>query len=549
MTERQKKLLSIVLLFNIIILLLILVSLHTRIGVNGRAYLSSLKYDNLVQLSDNKIVDYQLSLYVATEGVKEPIKYLMLNTEDGINEELILNQVIEQTKGSSQQDFKMITINNLDDIAHLREYQDYLIENNYTSTQIIVVDNIQDEDLTILLNTINVLYYDSAISMPNVTYIIQVKRLGLVDYRLTQVYEDILSQDWITSDIQEVNNNVGYRFTELSETYLLSEDLNIAIALKDDDIEYVHYRLNDVVVGVSHRYPYNLNIMWEDIEDINNELKIAIKYLGEDRVREQYFYFIKELVNLETAVRAPRADFSYNVGENMSYNTSYIPVLMYHDFGDVVASKEESIKVSTQLFDEQIGYLLECGYVPITFKILKDYFDGVGGLPEKPIIITTDDGYLSNYLIAYPILEKYNVPATFFISTAYVGDLDTITPHFSWEEAQQMENSGLIDIQSHTHTHLLMNEIDIVEAEYQVNYSFELIENNLGARDVKVLAYPKLGYSRETSDLLEAIGVDIQVTDLNIGGNVTELIDVKRIHIPNTMSKEELVQTIKELTE
>ena len=78
-------------------------------------------------------------------------------------------------------------------------------------------------------------------------------------------------------------------------------------------------------------------------------------------------------------------------------------------------------------------------------------------MPENPIAITFDDGYLSNYEIAYPILKELNIPATIFIVTSTVG-LDessgkVSTPHFTWDQAREMQESGIIDIHSHSHSH------------------------------------------------------------------------------------------------
>ena len=78
-------------------------------------------------------------------------------------------------------------------------------------------------------------------------------------------------------------------------------------------------------------------------------------------------------------------------------------------------------------------------------------------LPEKPVVITFDDGYQSNYEYAYPILKKYGMKATIFVIGSSVGKdeyKDTgrpMLPHFGVSEAREMENSGLISIQSHTY--------------------------------------------------------------------------------------------------
>ena len=89
-----------------------------------------------------------------------------------------------------------------------------------------------------------------------------------------------------------------------------------------------------------------------------------------------------------------------------------IPVLMYHYFDDktnvgAVVVKEE--------FKKQIKYLKDNGYNTITIQELIDFKEGKKDLPKKSILITSDDGYLSNYEFMYPILKENNMKATIFV--------------------------------------------------------------------------------------------------------------------------------------
>lgn len=154
-------------------------------------------------------------------------------------------------------------------------------------------------------------------------------------------------------------------------------------------------------------------------------------------------------VTKETA-GAP-ADFS---AADVSRYTADVPVLMYHHF-DQTAQNETT--VSAALFEEQIRALSEAGYQAVSFEEMIRYVDDGIPLPEKPVCITMDDGYLSNYEIAFPILKKYNMKATIFAIGCSIGRdtyKDTafsITPHFSYAQAAEMMDSGLISIQSHTY--------------------------------------------------------------------------------------------------
>ena len=129
-----------------------------------------------------------------------------------------------------------------------------------------------------------------------------------------------------------------------------------------------------------------------------------------------------------------------------------VPALMYHCVGENV----NDLTVSPENFRMQLETLIENGYTPISLQELVDYVDKGAALPEKPVCITFDDGYTDNYTQAYPILKELNCKATIFAIGSSVGK-DTykntgkpIFPHFNFEQAKEMTDSGLISVQSHT---------------------------------------------------------------------------------------------------
>lgn len=134
-------------------------------------------------------------------------------------------------------------------------------------------------------------------------------------------------------------------------------------------------------------------------------------------------------------------------------NSTKLPVFMYHNV-DVVGNND--VTISLENFEKQIKFIKESGFNTVSIKELKDYVNKGINLPENPVLITFDDGYESNYEIAFPILKKYNMKATIFVIGSSVGK-DTykesgkkITPHFNISKAKEMVESGLIEIQSHT---------------------------------------------------------------------------------------------------
>lgn len=345
-----------------------------------------------------------------------------------------------------------------------------------------------------------------------------------------------------------------------------SKDKEVALTLTDSQlqlltrptdklqqIEYVEYKVNEVHAGQSFRYPYVQKIDQQLLHKGINEIKVIMKLKGKDEYGVTSFYINNE-AQITYGKRATRKEGTYGVGQKPTYKKPYIPVLMYHKFKDQVANTKEdqSMSVSTQLFERQLKALLEAGYTPINFKQLQAYLEGKGGLPNKPFILTADDGYLCNYEKAYPILKKYKAQATFFITSLYMG-VENSHDHFTWEQAKEMEASGLIDIQSHTHGHTLMNGLNEKDVHYEVEKSFADIEKYLGTRDVKVLAYPQFLHTKAVKEWVKDCGVDLQVTNLASAtrgsSNKTTQIDIKRIHVPNEISPERLISIIKGLTQ
>ena len=321
------------------------------------------------------------------------------------------------------------------------------------------------------------------------------------------------------------------------------------------DTAYIEYKWNDSAATQRLHYPYPLTIDTTTLHDGLNRLKI----IGYDTKNKVLWRKAVELdiYNNLAPKRASRLKASYAKDQKTSYKGSYIPVLMYHYFSEGAPGALQSNYVRTDVFEEQLQALLANNYTPITFYDLQQYVKGKGGLPNKPILITSDDGYLNNYTQAYPLLKKYNVPATFFVSTAFMEEendgvtaenKNTVHAHFSWKQAQEMEKSGLIDIQIHGHDHTRFTNLSARDLTYQISLALGLIEKNLGKRDVVVAAYPEFKHNASTVALLAKMNVDFQVTDLARAGTVLQTNGIKRINVPSTMSGKELISTIERIT-
>lgn len=138
-----------------------------------------------------------------------------------------------------------------------------------------------------------------------------------------------------------------------------------------------------------------------------------------------------------------------------------LPILMYHSLTDK-AQKVNTYTVSASAFESDLKYIKDNGYTTVTLNEVIDFVDGKGGLPDKPIVITFDDGFRNNLTIALPLLEKYDMKAVVSIVGSYsekFAALDDKNPDYAyldWNDIKQLNESGRVEIESHTYNmHML----------------------------------------------------------------------------------------------
>src|SRR5579872_206264 len=140
--------------------------------------------------------------------------------------------------------------------------------------------------------------------------------------------------------------------------------------------------------------------------------------------------------------------FFISCGMAAADNAVSVPVLVYHVLNPTIPS---SMTITPERFETQIKWLKDNGYTVIPLKELVSYLQGRNvSLPAKPIVITADDGWESDYTYMYPIARKYHIPITLFI---YPGTISQGKHALTWEQLKELMKSGLFDVQDHTFTH------------------------------------------------------------------------------------------------
>lgn len=138
-------------------------------------------------------------------------------------------------------------------------------------------------------------------------------------------------------------------------------------------------------------------------------------------------------------------------------------VLMYHHLvtdTEMASGKyaDNNAIISVSQFAEEMRYLAENGYHTFKMSEVASILYNSLSFPEKSVIITFDDGYASNYTLAYPILQDYNLKATIAVvvlSSMVASDDGGLTsqniPHLSFDQMREMQQSGLVEIGSHSY--------------------------------------------------------------------------------------------------
>ena len=212
----------------------------------------------------------------------------------------------------------------------------------------------------------------------------------------------------------------------------------------------------------------------------------------------------------------------YYIGEK----NLQIPIFVYHHLVEDESQIEfDYMQTTTKTFEKQITGLMKLGYVPISYKDLVKYKNGEIAIPKWSFLITFDDGYESVYKYAFEIAKKYNIPMVSFVIDDQVG-YDTC---YDWEEAKKMYDSGLIEIYSHSRTHIEYDKapLETLLEDAQIAYDNlcrELNDNNL----LKVFTYPYGLCTNEGIEALKEQGFIQNLTDNKI--NQSKNIDLSRLH-------------------
>ncbi|MEL7655787.1 MAG: polysaccharide deacetylase family protein [Bacillota bacterium] len=201
-----------------------------------------------------------------------------------------------------------------------------------------------------------------------------------------------------------------------------------------------------------------------------------------------------------------------------------LPIVMYHAIIKD-GNYQNKFFISPKQFEKDLKYLKENNYTPVFMKDLIHYVDNGTPLPEKPILLTFDDGYYNNYLYAYPLLREYNMKAVISIigkqtdKYTIFNDENAYSSALSWDQVNEMSASGYVEIQNHSYDmHNTSGSRQGIKKNS--NESFEdyrsAMENDIGVLQDKILeetgqkpttfTYPFGSWNKDSQEVLKSMG-------------------------------------------
>ena len=246
-----------------------------------------------------------------------------------------------------------------------------------------------------------------------------------------------------------------------------------------------------------------------------------------------------------------------------------LPVLMYHS---VCNGEPTEYRVTPEQLESDLEWLSENGYKSVTAAEVTAYANSRGDLPEKPVMITFDDGYYNNLAYALPLLEKYDMTAVVSVVGEYTDKDAAADPHvpsysyLTWGDIGELSDSGRVEIGAHTYAmHSLYSGrkgCGKLAGEYEQEYRDALSEDiRLQQKGFKehlgyvptVFAYPFGNVSRESVPVLRENGYLMTLTCRELPNRITRdpdcLYGIGRFNRSGLYSTEEYMSEIMGLSD
>jgi peptidoglycan/xylan/chitin deacetylase (PgdA/CDA1 family) len=203
---------------------------------------------------------------------------------------------------------------------------------------------------------------------------------------------------------------------------------------------------------------------------------------------------------------------------------------MYHRVKD---NDPDCLSTPVDVFEETLATLNE-RYRIVPLSSLVDSLSHKQKIDPGTVVITFDDGYRDNFLVAAPLLQKYQLPATFFVTSQYINtdrvfpwDAESGIRHelMNWDEVRELSRMGF-EIGGHTSTHVNLGTVTFDEAEREIAGCKEKIEKEIGGK-ITLFAYPFGGRDCIRDEVIPIIrNVGFKCCCSGYGGKVSDTSDL-----------------------
>jgi peptidoglycan/xylan/chitin deacetylase (PgdA/CDA1 family) len=223
-----------------------------------------------------------------------------------------------------------------------------------------------------------------------------------------------------------------------------------------------------------------------------------------------------------------------------------VPILMYHYVSELPPNPDRyrrDLTVSPENFKAQLQYLADTGYHPISLTDLYLYLTQGYPLPEKPIVLTFDDGYRDAYDVVFPLLLDHGFTATFFVLST-PAHFESVA-YLTWAQMQEMSDAGM-DIQGHGREHVDLRGRSYDYLVYQILGIQEAIHYHTG-RLPRFFCYPSGQYDANVIAVLKSAGYWGAVTTQ--GGKVhtrEKLFEIPRVRIRGRDTLESFIDKLED---
>ncbi|WP_089102993.1 polysaccharide deacetylase family protein [Streptomyces hyaluromycini] len=185
-----------------------------------------------------------------------------------------------------------------------------------------------------------------------------------------------------------------------------------------------------------------------------------------------------------------------------------VPILMYHSVATAPNDATRALSVAPEAFAEQMALIGDLGLTPVDTAALAAGWRSGGPLPDRPVLITFDDGYEGVHRHALPVLAKHGFASTLFVSTGWIrGAYDTgggLDAMLDWDQVRELAGAGC-EIGGHSHTHPQLDQLDDERLRAELVRCREIVTDELDAVPDS-FAYPYGYSSRRVRQAVRAAG-------------------------------------------